>query len=142
MKVKELIKKVCNREVIMYLVFGVLTTMITLAVYYGLMFTVLNPDNAIQLQIANVISWIVGVIFAYITNRKYVFESKEKQQLKEASKFVASRLGTLLLDMLVMFIGVTLLKGNDKLVKLISQVLVVISNYLLSKLFVFNKQNK
>ena len=139
---KELLKKVLNKEVIMYLIFGVLTTVVSLAVYYGLIFTILNPENAIQLQIANIISWIAGVIFAYVTNRKFVFESKEKNKLKEISKFVSSRIGTLILDMLVMFIGVTILKLNDKIVKIISQVLVIIGNYILSKLFVFKNKNK
>lgn len=137
---KELVKKFLNREVIMYLIFGVLTTIVSLAVYYGLIFTILNPENAIQLQIANIISWIAGVIFAYVTNRKYVFESKETNKVKEVSKFVTSRLSTLFLDMLVMFIGVTLLKANDKIIKLISQVLVILANYILSKLFVFKKE--
>ena len=149
MEVKELVKKVCNKETIMYLIFGVLTTIVTLVVFYVLTSTIFNlekplldPENAIQLQLANIISWTAGLIFAYFTNRKYVFESKEKNQLKEASKFVASRLGTLLLDMLVMFVGVTVLKGNEKIIKLISQVLVIISNYLLSKLFVFKKNKE
>ena len=149
MEVKELVKKVCNKETIMYLIFGVLTTIVTLVVFYVLTSTIFNlekplldPENAIQLQLANIISWTAGLIFAYFTNRKYVFESKEKNQLKEASKFVASRLGTLLLDMLVMFVGVTVLKANEKIIKLISQVLVIISNYLLSKLFVFKKSKE
>ncbi len=139
-KLSKLIKKVCTKEVIMYLIFGVLTTVVSLIVYYALIFTILNPENAIQLQIANIISWIAGVAFAYVTNRKFVFESKEKNKLKELSKFVSSRLVTLFLDMFIMFIGVTCLKGNDKIVKLISQVLVIIGNYVFSKLFVFKKK--
>ena len=105
-----------------------------------LIFTVLNPENAIQLQIANILSWVAGVAFAYITNRKYVFESNEKNKVKELGKFVTSRLVTLVLDMLIMFVGVTLLKGNDKIIKLISQVLVIIGNYVFSKIFVFKKK--
>lgn len=139
-KLSKIIKKVCTKEVIMYLIFGVLTTVVSLAVYYALIFTVLNPENAIQLQIANILSWIAGVAFAYVTNRKYVFESKETNKVKELSKFVTSRLVTLFLDMFIMFIGVTCLKGNDKIVKLISQVLVIIGNYVFSKIFVFKKK--
>lgn len=139
-KVSQLLKKVLNKEVIMYLIFGVLTTVVSLLVYYGCIYTFLNPENAVQLQIANIISWIAGVAFAYITNRKFVFESNESNQLKEISKFVTSRLATLFLDMIIMFIGVTCLHGNDKIVKLISQVLVIIGNYIFSKLFVFKKQ--
>lgn len=139
-KISQLLKKVLNKEVIMYLIFGVLTTVVSLLVYYGCIYTFLNPENAVQLQIANIISWIAGVAFAYITNRKFVFESNESNQLKEISKFVTSRLATLFLDMIIMFIGVTCLHGNDKIVKLISQVLVIIGNYIFSKLFVFKKQ--
>lgn len=139
-KISQLLKKVPNKEVIMYLIFGVLTTVVSLLVYYGCIYTFLNPENAVQLQIANIISWIAGVAFAYITNRKFVFESNESNQLKEISKFVTSRLATLFLDMIIMFIGVTCLHGNDKIVKLISQVLVIIGNYIFSKLFVFKKQ--
>lgn len=138
--IKGLIKKLFTKEIIMYLIFGVLTTVVSLAVYYILIYTLLNPENAIQLQIANILSWIAGVAFAYVTNRKYVFESKEKNKIKELGKFVTSRLATLFLDMLIMFIGVTCLKGNDKIVKLISQVLVIIGNYVFSKLFVFGKK--
>lgn len=139
-KISQLLKKVLNKEVIMYLIFGVLTTVVSLLVYCGCIYTFLNPENAVQLQIANIISWIAGVAFAYITNRKFVFESNESNQLKEISKFVTSRLATLFLDMIIMFIGVTCLHGNDKIVKLISQVLVIIGNYIFSKLFVFKKQ--
>mgnify|MGYP004494325463 FL=1 len=139
-KFSQLLKKILNKEVIMYLIFGVLTTVVSLLVYYGCIYTFLNPENAVQLQIANIISWIAGVAFAYITNRKFVFESNESNQLKEISKFVTSRLATLFLDMIIMFIGVTCLHGNDKIVKLISQVLVIIGNYIFSKLFVFKKQ--
>ena len=59
------------KEIINYLIVGVLTTLVSLTIYYISVFTFLNPDNAIQLQIANIISWIAGVIFAYITNRKF-----------------------------------------------------------------------
>lgn len=136
-KIKELYLK--YKEIINYLIVGGLTTLISLIVYYGAVFTFLNPDNAIQLQIANILSWVAGVTFAYFTNRKFVFESEDPNKIKEATKFVGSRISTLLLDMLVMFVGTTLLGFNDKIIKLVSQVLVVIGNYLISKLFVFRK---
>lgn len=128
------------KEIINYLIFGVLTTVISLIVYYGLTYTIINPDNAFMLQVANVISWIAGVLFAYFTNRKYVFESKNEKKLKEFSSFVGARITTLLLDMAIMGVGVSLLHGNDKIMKLISQVLVIVGNYLLSKIFVFRKR--
>ena len=135
--IKELYLK--YKEIINYLIFGVLTTVVSLATYYICVYTFLNPDNSLQLQVANIVSWIAGVTFAYITNRKFVFESEEQKKLKEAGKFVTSRIATLLTDMLIMFIGVTILKLNDKIIKLISQIIVIIANYLLSKMLVFRK---
>ena len=135
--IKELYLK--YKEIINYLIFGVLTTVVSLATYYICVYTFLNPDNSLQLQVANIVSWIAGVTFAYITNRKFVFESEEQEKLKEAGKFVTSRIATLLTDMLIMFIGVTILKLNDKIIKLISQIIVIIANYLLSKMLVFRK---
>lgn len=138
-KIKELMSKVLNKEVIMYLIFGVLTTVVSLAVYYICINTFLNPENGVQLQVANIISWIAGVLFAYFTNRKYVFESNESNKIREFCKFTGSRIITLLLDMAIMFVGVTCLHGNDKIMKLISQVLVIVGNYIFSKIFVFKK---
>ena len=97
------------KEIVNYLIVGVLTTVISVAVYYLLRNTILNPENAFELQVANIISWTVGVIFAYFTNRKFVFESKEKNKLKEAGNFVLSRLVTLFMDMGIMFLGVSVL---------------------------------
>ncbi len=128
------------KEIVNYLIVGGLTTVLALAVYYGCVFTFLNPKNSVELQIANILSWTSGVIFAYFTNRKFVFESKEKNKLKEAGKFVGSRVITLLMDMAIMAIGVSLLKFNDKIMKLFSQVVITISNYVFSKLFVFTKK--
>ncbi len=137
-KIKELYIK--YKEIINYLIFGVLTTVVSLAVYYGLTLTVLNPDKAIELQIANIISWIAAVTFAYFTNRKWVFENKEKANIKEASKFYLSRVGTLLIDMALMFIFVTKLGVNDKIMKLVVQVVVTILNYIFSKFIVFREK--
>lgn len=134
-KIKKLYLK--YKEIINYLIVGGLTTVISLMVYYISVLAFLNPEVPSQLQIANILSWIAGVTFAYFTNRKYVFESKNKNKLKEGANFVSSRITTLLLDMLIMYLGVTVFKFNDKIVKLLSQVLVIIGNYILSKLFVF-----
>lgn len=139
-KIKELYKK--NKEIINYLIFGFLTTVVSLLVYYILTFTIIDPNHSLELQLANIISWIAGVAFAYITNRKYVFESKNNNVTKELSSFVGARIITLIMDMLIMYIGVTVLKGNDKILKLISQIVVIVSNYIFSKIFVFkNKKN-
>lgn len=130
---KELFNK--YKDIIMYLIFGVLTTIISLIVFYVLTKTILNANDKIELQIANIISWVAGVTFAYITNSKYVFNGK--RTFNEVIKFVSSRLSTLFLDMFIMYMFVTILKYNPDIMKLISQVLVIVSNYILSKLFVF-----
>lgn len=131
-----------HREVIAYLIVGGLTTVVSLAVYYGCVLTFLDPRVAVQLQAANVLSWIAAVAFAYFTNRRFVFRSRNRNILREAAMFCAGRVGTLLLDMAVMFLGVTVLGQNDKLVKLADQVLIVVANYIISKLFVFKKERK
>ena len=127
-------------EIINYLIFGFLTTIISLVVYYLLTYKFLDPNKSICLQIANIISWIAAVTFAYVTNRKYVFNSKNKNKKKEISNFVLARIITLLLDMAIMALGVTILHFNDKFIKIISQVVVIVSNYVFSKLFVFRKR--
>ena len=130
------------REIISYLIVGVLTTIVSYGVYYVLTISLLNPNDKIELQIANIISWICAVAFAYFTNRKYVFKSKDDNILKESSKFCLSRVFTLLLDMLTMFIMVSTLHINDRVAKLVSQVLITIGNYIISKFFVFKKEEK
>lgn len=127
------------KEIINYFIVGGFTTVVSLACYYLAVITFLNPNDGLQLQIANLLSWISGVTFAYFTNRRFVFESKENNRLEEAGKFVLSRIITLLMDMIIMWLGVTVLHVNDKIVKLVSQIFIIISNYILSKLFVFKK---
>ena len=141
-KIIELYKK--YEEIINYLIIGVLTTVVNLAVNYALLFTVLNASDATQLQIAVVISWVVACIFAYITNRKIVFKSKSTKIIKEFTAFVSARLFTLVLEMLIMFIFVTLLKLNSNLWvviwSIVAQVVVIVVNYVLSKLVIFKKE--
>ena len=122
-----------------YLIVGGLTTVVSLGVYYGCVLTILDPEVAVQLQAANIISWIAAVTFAYFTNRKFVFESKNENKLKEAAAFYGSRVTTLLVDMGCMFLMVTLFGWNDKIAKLIVQVIVTVANYVLSKFIVFRK---
>lgn len=127
------------KEIINYLVVGVLTTVVSLSVYYACVFTFLDPQVALELQIANVISWIVAVTFAYFTNRKFVFESKAENVGREMASFYASRAVTLLMDMGCMFLLVTCLGINDKIAKLVVQVIVTVGNYVLSKFVVFRR---
>ena len=126
-------------EIINYLIVGVLTTIVSLITYYICVLTILDPKDTIELQIANIISWIGAVSFAYITNRILVFKSKSKNILKEIASFVSARVITLVLDMLIMFLMVTLIGINDKISKIVVQFVVIILNYIFSKLFVFKK---
>ena len=126
-----------HKEIINYLIVGLLTTVVSLATYYICVLTVLNPQDPLELQIANVISWVLAVLFAYFTNRKYVFESNNPNVIQEGARFFISRIGTLLIDMGTMFLLVTIIGMNDKIAKLIVQVIVTVGNYLFSKLLVF-----
>lgn len=141
-KIKELYIK--NKEIINYLIFGVLTTVVSLVTKYLLLFTILDAKNSVQLQISVIISWIVACAFAYVTNRIWVFESKSKKIILEMFKFFSSRLATLGMEMLIMFIFVTLLGLNTDMWvviwTLVAQVVIVIMNYVLSKLVVFKER--
>ena len=137
-KIIELYKK--YEEIVNYLIFGVLTTVVSLATKYLLLFTILDAKNSIQLQIAVIVSWITACTFAYVTNRIWVFKSKSKNILKEAISFYGSRIATLLLEMGIMFVFVTILHFNDKIIKLVAQVVITILNYVLSKLLIFKKK--
>ena len=128
-----------HEEIFNYLIVGGLTTVVSLATYYGSVLTFLDPNVGWQLQIANLFSWVCAVTFAYLTNRIFVFKSKEKNKVKEITSFVSSRVMTLLLDMGIMGLFVTILHFNDKIMKLVVQVVVTILNYIFSKLFVFKK---
>ena len=129
-------------DIIRYLILWVLTTVGILGVYYACVLTFLNPQSALQLQAANVLSWVAAVTFAYITSRIYVFQSKRKDWLQEAATFYSSRMLTLFMDMAIMFVMVTLCGLNDKLAKLVVQVRVTVANYIFSKLFVFRVSKK
>ena len=128
-----------NQQIIRYLIFGVLTTLVSLVIYGACVYTVLDPQDPIQLAAANVLSWIGAVTFAYFTNRTYVFQSNSQHQLREAGSFFLSRIGTLLLDVALMHVMVQWMGMNDKIAKLIVQVVVIVANYVLSRFFVFRK---
>lgn len=131
-KVHELYFK--YKEIINYIIVGVLTTIVSIGSYWLFRFVIKNY------VILSILSWIFAVAFAYFTNRAFVFESKEKDMLKEITKFVSCRLLTLGLEVVLMVVFVSFLRVNDMISKIILQVVVLISNYLLSKLFVFVKK--
>lgn len=129
------------KEIINYVIVGGLTTVVSLGSYYVCVLTFLDPQNAIQLQIANIISWICAVVFAYVTNRKYVFESKNTNRLAEAAKFIGARVSTLVIDMICMALFVSVFHLNDKWAKFAVQFIVFALNYVFSKFFVFRKKS-
>ena len=110
-KIKKLFYK--YEEIILYLIVGGLTTVVSLGSYYLLVYNILNPKVAIELQSANILSWILSVTFAYFANKKYVFKSKNAETLKEAVSFYLTRISTLFIDMSIMYIFVSILGLND-----------------------------
>lgn len=129
-----------NPEIWNYLIVGLLTTVVSLVTYFIATRTILDPTVELELQIANIISWVFAVAFAYVTNRIFVFKSKNKNIFSELSKFVGSRVASLLMDMAIMFVIVSLMGLSDIIGKVVSQVVVTIANYILSKLLVFTKK--
>ena len=140
-KLKNLYKK--YKEIINYLIIGGLTTVVSLATFYIVRIFFLTNDTQLDIQISNIISWFFAVLFAFITNKKYVFESKKegKEKLIEMIKFYLSRITTLLIDMATMWLLTAPLNINDKISKIIVQFIIVILNYVFSKLFVFKKEH-
>lgn len=149
-KIKELIKK--YKELIVYIIFGGLTTVVNLAVF-TLVGMILGDDKYL---VTNAIAWFAAVIFAYITNKIWVFESKSwsgKVLLKEIPSFFAARVFSFLLEEAGLFLFVDLLSFDDIsinilsfeisgefIAKIILAVVVVIVNYVLSKLVIFKKK--
>ena len=138
-KLKQLFKK--YEEIIAYLIVGGLTTLVSWAAKFLTNFIFFQntayPTSG-QNLVLSIVNWPAGVIFAYFTNRKFVFKSKEPM-LKEAPKFVLSRVSTLILDVVVMQV-LGALGMNVYAATIISAILVIIANYVFSKLFVFQKK--
>ena len=130
-KIYELYRQ--NKEIINYVIVGVLTTIVSIGSYYLFRFI---TKNYILLSI---VSWVLSVTFASFTNRAFVIESKEKYIIREISIFVGSRLFTLGLEVVLMMLLVSIMKVNDMVAKIILQFVILDTNYLLIKLFVFNK---
>lgn len=124
------------KEVIDYIIVGALTTFVSIASYWVLRLIINNY------MINTIISWICAVLFAYFANRKYVFRSKSDKILDEFSKFVGCRLLTLGMEIVLMYVFVSLFKINDMIAKIILQVIILILNYVFSKFFVFVKTKK
>ncbi len=134
-KIKDLYIK--YKEVINYLFFGGCTFLVSIISFF-----LFNKVCNFNEHVANVISWVLAVSFAYITNKKYVFESKTSEKsdlLKEIGSFVSARILTLVMEELILVVGVNLLHIDSMIVKIVAQVVVIVANYFLSKLFIFKK---
>lgn len=130
--VKKVLDKLLNKEVILYLFFGGVTTVANI-----ITFKVLRIAS-LSLFISNSIAWIVAVLIAYFTNRKYVFDSKNDSK-KEFTSFIFFRILTLVIDMILMYLFVSLFKIDDLISKIIVNIVVIILNYVFSKLIIFKK---
>ena len=127
-------------DVVTYLIFGVLTTVVNYAIYLPCL-NILGLSAAVS----NSIAWVVAVIFAFVTNKPFVFGSHDwsmKVVVSEFTKFIATRVSSGVLETLILLVAVDTLGGNGNIWKLITQVLVIIINYVGSKLLVFRKQGK
>ena len=137
--IKDIIKKVWTKEVILYVIFGVLTTVINLGAFY-----ILNDILNINENLANVIAIILAVIFAYITNKDLVFHSEAKnfkEKFNEFSKFISGRIVTMIIEWggcALLF----LLPIPQMISKLFMTVIVVILNFFISKFFAFKKKKQ
>jgi len=134
-KIKDLYLR--YREVVNYLIFGGLTTLVNFVVYF------IAKWIGIEEWISNALAWIIAVIFAYITNKLFVFESKtteKKEILKEISSFFACRAFSGILDIGLFWLLVEKLGFNDVIIKIILQIIVILLNYTFSKLWVFKKK--
>lgn len=134
--IQTLWNKFINRETISYLIFGILTTIVNYVTFEICSFL------QIHYLIGTLIAWALAVMFAYITNKLFVFESKswKKEVLaKEVTSFVTCRIVSGLFDFGFMALAVEILTMNKSIAKLVSNVFVVIANYIFSKLFIFKK---
>ena len=139
------IQKIFNNEILAYLFFGLATTLVS--ILSRLVIYQLSHQELLATALAN----IIGILFAFITNDRLVFKQARKKRLIRLVKFFLARLSTFLLDLLFTFLFVTQFPHiigqfvNENLDKvnaietIIAQLLIIILNYILSKVYVFNK---
>ena len=135
-KIRSLVEK--HWDIVTYLFFGVLTTVVNYIVYlpaYNLL--------GLSASVSNVLSWAVAVAFAYLTNKPFVFKSHDWSKetvIPELTKFVSCRIASGAMETVILLVTVDILGWNGNIWKLLTQVLVVILNYVFSKLIVFRKK--
>lgn len=136
-KLRKLLKK--YKAPVLYIVFGGITTVINILTYY-MLYEMAHLGN----DVSNIISWIVTVTAAYVTNKIWVFESREHSVrviLYEMAAFYACRIATGVLDFAIMHVGVVILNYAALPLKVASNIIVIILNYAASKLFIFRKKD-
>ncbi|MCF0228817.1 MAG: GtrA family protein [Parasporobacterium sp.] len=138
----ETVRRLWNkyREYILYVIFGGFTTLISWFVFW-------LCNNVLRMDVvpANIISWILAVAFAYITNRIWVFESRAsglKPVIREIAGFAGGRLVTLGLETLFLWLTVDIFKWNSMLMKIVISIVVLVLNYIISRFMVFKKEKK
>ena len=119
------------KEIINYLIVGGCTTIVSIVTYW------LFRQFISHYLICTILSWIFAVLFAYVTNRIFVFHSKEKNIIAEFCSFIFSRVLSLLAEIVCMFLLVDLIHVNDMISKVIVQFIIIVLNYIFSKMFVF-----
>lgn len=127
------------KSVLLYLFFGALTTLVSILSFY-----IAGTTVGINEHAANVISWILAVTFAFVTNRIWVFDARcdtKKEFLSQMRDFYVGRLATLGVEELILLVFVTLMKLNKNVIKIIAQLAILVLNYLVSKLFVFKNKS-
>lgn len=125
-----------DRELILYVVFGFFTFVVNFVTYF------IFVGLGLNYLIANALAWFFSVLFAYITNRKWVFESKSPDILKEMSLFFGGRIFSGVVDTALMYLFIDVLVLGDFISKTVVQIIVIILNYIFSKLIVFTEKNK
>ncbi len=129
-----------HKSVLLYLFFGALTTVVSI-----LSFFIAGTVMGINVHIANTISWVLAVTFAFVTNRIWVFDAKcetKKEFFVQARDFYAGRLATYFVEELILLVFVNLLSFNQDIVKIVAQFVILVLNYIVSKFFVFKKKDK
>lgn len=124
-----------HEEGINYLIFGFLAFVLNYVLYF-----VFADAVSMHYMAATVLSWVLTVVFAYWTNRTFVFKSQNKETasvLVEFVSFIGARVATELLEIVLMYVMVDMCSINDKIAKLVCQVLVILANYVLSKIWIF-----
>lgn len=121
-----------DRELVLYVVFGTFTFFVNIIVYF-----LFENVLGVNYLISNIIAWFFSVLFAYITNRIWVFESKSPDILKEMSLFFGGRIFSGVIDTALMYLFIDVMTIGDDISKIIVQVIVIILNYVFSKLIVF-----